>query len=103
MRIVLMIPSLGPGGAERVMTLLATGLAQQGHEVYLVTLGPTGRDFFTVDPPVRRVGLDLLEDSESLVQALGANVKRTRMLRRLVQTIRPHAVISFMTSMNVLA
>jgi len=85
------------------MTLLARGFAQQGHEVYLVTLGPTGNDFFTVDPPVRRIGLDLLGDSESIFQALRANLKRIRTLRRLVQTIRPHTVISFMTSMNVLA
>ena len=84
------------------MTLLATGFAQQGHEVYLVTLGPTGHDFFPVDPSVRRIGLDLLEDSASLFQALRANLKRMRMLRRLVQIVRPHTVISFMTSMNVL-
>jgi glycosyltransferase involved in cell wall biosynthesis len=102
MRVVLMIPTLGPGGAERVMTLLAAGLAARGHEVTLLTLERTGEDFFAVDPPVQRIGLGLVQDSASLVQAIRANAKRVRALRDVVSSINPDAVLSFMTSMNVL-
>jgi glycosyltransferase involved in cell wall biosynthesis len=102
MRVLLMIPALGPGGAERVMTLLAAGLATRGHDVSLLTLERAGADFFAVDPRVQRIGLGLMSDSASGLQALGANAKRVRALRRIMSTINPDAVLSFMTSMNVL-
>ncbi len=42
MRLVLSIPGLGRGGAERQFAALAAGLAARGHEVVAVTLGPGG-------------------------------------------------------------
>jgi GalNAc-alpha-(1->4)-GalNAc-alpha-(1->3)-diNAcBac-PP-undecaprenol alpha-1,4-N-acetyl-D-galactosaminyltransferase len=103
MRLLLMIPSLGPGGAERVMTLLAGGLAARDHEVWLVTLAGAGGEFFAIDPRVRRLGLNLMGDSRTVLHAMRANVRRFRALRRAVTGIAPDAVLSFMTSMNVLA
>jgi glycosyltransferase involved in cell wall biosynthesis len=102
MRVVLTIPTLGPGGAERVMTLLAGGLATRGHEISLLTLSRAGEDFFAVDPRVRRIGLGLMRDSASVAGALQANLERVRALRRAVSSIDPDVVLSFMTSMNVL-
>jgi len=98
----MVIPTLGPGGAERVMTLLAANLAARGHEVALLTLGPTGADFFAVDARVQRIGLGLMTDSPSMLHGLRANVQRVRALRRIVAGIKPHAVLSFMTSTNIL-
>jgi GalNAc-alpha-(1->4)-GalNAc-alpha-(1->3)-diNAcBac-PP-undecaprenol alpha-1,4-N-acetyl-D-galactosaminyltransferase len=103
MRVVLAIPTLGPGGAERVMTLLAASLAARGHEVSLLTLGPTGEDFFAVDARVQRIGLGLMSHSASILQALRANAQRVRALRHAILEISPDAVLSFMTSMNVLS
>jgi len=103
MRIALLISSLGPGGAERVMSLLAGGLAVRGHEVWLITLAASGNDFFVVDPRVRRLGLGLMGDSGTAFEALRANAQRLRALRRAVSTIEPHVVLSFVTRMNVLA
>jgi len=103
MRIALVISSLGPGGAERVMSLLAGGLAVRGHEVWLITLAASGNDFFVVDPRVRRLGLDLMGDSGTAFEALRANAQRVRTLRRAISTIEPHVVLSFVTRMNVLA
>ncbi|GAB6126967.1 glycosyltransferase [Humidesulfovibrio idahonensis] len=42
MRILLSIPSLAAGGAERQFAALASGLAARGHEVLAVTLGRGG-------------------------------------------------------------
>ncbi|MHC1752834.1 glycosyltransferase [Humidesulfovibrio sp.] len=42
MRVVMSIPSLAPGGAERQFAALAAGLAAHGHEVLAVTLGKGG-------------------------------------------------------------
>lgn len=36
MKIMLVSPSMGAGGAERVLALLASGLAERGHEIALV-------------------------------------------------------------------
>jgi glycosyltransferase involved in cell wall biosynthesis len=102
MRIVLAISSLGAGGAERVMTLLAGALAARDHEVWLVTLAQSGNDFFPVDARVRRLGLGLTGDSPNRLQGIWANARRLRALRRTVSDIEPHAVLSFVTSMNVL-
>jgi GalNAc-alpha-(1->4)-GalNAc-alpha-(1->3)-diNAcBac-PP-undecaprenol alpha-1,4-N-acetyl-D-galactosaminyltransferase len=102
MRLVLAISSLGAGGAERVMTLLAGALADRGHEVWLVTLAGTAEDFFPLDPRVRRIGLDLMGDSPNVLLGAWANLRRLRALRRIVAGVKPVAILSFMTSMNVL-
>ena len=43
LRIAFVIPSLGPGGAERVATLLANHWVGQRHDVTLITFGDTER------------------------------------------------------------
>jgi glycosyltransferase involved in cell wall biosynthesis len=103
MRVTLMIPSLGAGGAERVMTLLANNLRERGHEVYLLTLAGSRDDFFGVGSGVRRIALDLTGNSSSMLGAARANIRRIRAIRAVVRHIRPDAVLSFITSMNVLA
>ena len=103
MRIALLISGLGPGGAERVISLLAGALVDRGHDVWLITLAASGSDFYVVDSRVRRLGLGLQADSEGIVEALLANAKRLRALRRAVSTIEPQVVLSFVTRMNVLA
>lgn len=102
MRVVLAISSLGAGGAERVMTLLAGGLVEHGHEVWLVTLATTAADFFSVDSRVRRLGLGLISNSPGRLHGLWANFRRLHALRRVVTSVEPGVVVSFMTSMNVL-
>jgi GalNAc-alpha-(1->4)-GalNAc-alpha-(1->3)-diNAcBac-PP-undecaprenol alpha-1,4-N-acetyl-D-galactosaminyltransferase len=102
MRIVLAISSLGPGGAERVMSLLAGALVARNHEVWLVTLAERGNDFFPLDSRVHRIGLGLTRDSPSALHGLRANLQRIWALRRVVSSLEPHAVLSFVTSTNVL-
>jgi GalNAc-alpha-(1->4)-GalNAc-alpha-(1->3)-diNAcBac-PP-undecaprenol alpha-1,4-N-acetyl-D-galactosaminyltransferase len=98
-----MISSLGPGGAERVMTLLADALAARGHDVCLLTLADPNGDFFSVGPRVRRVALALSGDSKTTLQAVRNNLCRVRAIRRAVSDNAPEAIISFMTNTNVLA
>ena len=53
--------SLGPGGAERVLSLLASHWARCGHEVHLLLLQrPSTPAYFEVDANVRVHALDLL-------------------------------------------
>lgn len=97
MRITLVISSLGMGGAERNATLLAGGLAGRGHSVRILTLEPRdARPAFPLTPEVAVERLDLLAPSAGLAQALAANVRRMRALRRAIRTQAPHVVLAFM-------
>lgn len=102
-RIALVIPSLGPGGAERVLTTLAGAWADSGRDVVLVTLAGSDGDFFPVPPGVRRVALGMAGDSRGIWEAVIRNVSRVRRLRRALAELRPDLVISFVDQMNVLA
>jgi GalNAc-alpha-(1->4)-GalNAc-alpha-(1->3)-diNAcBac-PP-undecaprenol alpha-1,4-N-acetyl-D-galactosaminyltransferase len=102
MRIALLISSLGPGGAERVMTVLANGLVARGHSVYLITLAVQAQDFYVLDKRVERCGLGLTGDSAGTLSAVRANVRRLTALRRAIRAAAPDTVLSFVTRMNIL-
>jgi hypothetical protein len=59
MRLGLVIYSLGPGGAEKVASTLVNYWAKSADEITLVTLESTDKDFYRIDPRVRRVALGL--------------------------------------------
>ncbi len=94
MRITCVIGTLGCGGAERVMTHLCAGLAARGHEVTLLTLDDSVPDFYTLNPEVRRVRVNLPTFKKA--GFWGAFARLWKMTRALRKT-RPDVVISFMT------
>lgn len=101
MKLVLVISSLGGGGAERVMALLANEWVVRGNEVTLITLASYRRDSYPLDPAVRRIALDVAGKSHHLFAALGNNFVRIHALRRAIVASRPDAVISFVAESNV--
>ena len=101
MRLVLVISSLGGGGAERVMTLLANAWVERGNEVTLITLASDRMDRYPLDPAVRRIALDVAGNSAHVLAAIGHNIVRIRALRRAIAASRPDAVISFIAESNV--
>lgn len=102
-RIALVIPTMGPGGAERVMEALASALAEHGHEVTLVTLiGTESDDFYKVDT-VKRVALNLGMPSSSIPEAIVNNARIIVRLRRALKLASPGIVISFLTETNILS
>ncbi|WHZ20043.1 MAG: hypothetical protein OJF55_002192 [Rhodanobacteraceae bacterium] len=103
MKLALVISSLGGGGAERVMTVLANTWASGGNKVTLITLGSEREDKYPLDPAVRRVALGVTGNSSNVVHALGNNLLRIRALRRAIKACRPDVVISFMANTNLLA
>lgn len=98
----LVIPSLAPGGAERVLALLANEWAGRGHDVTVVTVGPRATDAQPLHPAIVRRTLDLMRGSTNPAQALGHNCARVARLRRELRRARPDAVVSFLPSTNVL-
>lgn len=101
MKLVLVISSLGGGGAERVMTLLANAWVERGDEVTLITLASDRMDRYPLDPAVRRIALDVAGNSAHVLAAIGHNIVRIRALRRAIAASRPDAVISFIAESNV--
>jgi glycosyltransferase involved in cell wall biosynthesis len=102
-RLTLVIPSLRSGGAERVMAVLADHWAASGRTVTLLTFTPPDEaPFFPVDLRVQHVRLDLDRPSRSIIDGIGANLRRARTLRRAVRASRPDVVLSFMDRTNVL-
>jgi len=96
MNILFLVPSLGCGGAERQLVILANELGRRGHMVTIATFyseGPRGAD---VDP--KRVNLVHLK-KRSRTDALG-------FLRRLVRLIRdrqPDILHGYLTAGNLAA
>lgn len=102
MRLTLVTPSLGCGGAERAAVLLAEGLCQKGHEVSLVTFYGIDTDFYQVPDQVHRISLNIARKSPTPIHALWNNINRLLVIRRTIEKIAPDIVISFLHQTTVL-
>ena len=101
MRIALTIHALFGGGAERLMSQLASRWSAAGHEIHLITWSTPETDQYSVPPEVRRCGLGLLAASTSRFRGLLANFRRVRVLRSTLRTIQPDLILSFCDQMNI--
>jgi GalNAc-alpha-(1->4)-GalNAc-alpha-(1->3)-diNAcBac-PP-undecaprenol alpha-1,4-N-acetyl-D-galactosaminyltransferase len=103
MRVTFAIPSLGSGGAERVLTILANTWASKGWEVTIITLNkPAWESFYEVDGRICWIRLGLLIEAANPLAGLWNNVQRVRALRKAIRQSNPQVVISFINTMNVL-
>jgi len=101
--VVLVTGSLEGGGAERVMSEMANYWAQRGWRVTLATWsGPNIEDFYSLDPEVSRVWLDVHSPNSSLFAKARSNLARVFRLRRLLRASRPDVILSFIHTSNVL-
>lgn len=71
------------GGAERLMSQLATRWANAGHTIHLITWAAPYTDRFTLPASIQRHGLDLMRASSNRFQGLLANYQRVQKLRHL--------------------
>lgn len=104
MKIALVINSLGMGGAERVLSLMANYFGENGHQVTLVTLDDGGDIAYPLSSHVRRYSLDLARDTYSAGGALLRNWYVIHRLRHTLLALNPECTISFLyeTNINVL-
>lgn len=101
MRILIFLPSLQAGGAERVTVTLANYWQKNGKNVAVVTLADDN-DAYALDPGVVRYKLGLLRESSTLIQALHNNLQRIAQIRHIIQRERPDIAIGMMSSAAVL-
>lgn len=90
--IALFLPTLGGGGAERVMVTLANGLAARGHRIDLVLASARGPYLQDVSAAVRVVDFQVGRVFQALFP-----------LARYLRRERPRALLAAMTHANVIA
>ena len=100
MKIILLVSSMGSGGAERVAATLVNAWAERGDSVTLVaTFSGRGTCFYPVTSKVRFVYLADL--SAGRRRGLLGYASRFMALRALIRSSEPDVVVSFLTNVNV--
>src|SRR6056297_1186027 len=92
---------LAPGGAERVIALLANAFVDSGYFVSLVYFKKKD-DFYSPDNRIDKYYLDIPGYSGDFILGLKNTRIRILKLREQIQQIAPDIVISFITDINVL-
>lgn len=98
-RIVLVMPTLMQGGAERVMSVLANEWVKKGHEVFLVLL-VQNEIFYTLDEKVHCVFLGKDNYKNSIDRVLN-RIFLFFKFRRFVKKEKPDFVLSFLDQYNI--
>ncbi len=101
-RVLMVVPSLGHGGAERVAVKLIEHFVSVGTVVVLVTVAAPATDFYPVPEGVERHSLDASGFSRSRLQGLLANLVRIWRLRKIVRATRSQVLLGFTGRTNVL-
>lgn len=100
---MIVIHSLGGGGAERVAIDLSAYWANHGYRVSLVTQAEVIADVYALPASVQRFALGTARPSTGYVRGALANLVRLWALRRLIRRQRPTVVLGMMTTASVLS
>jgi GalNAc-alpha-(1->4)-GalNAc-alpha-(1->3)-diNAcBac-PP-undecaprenol alpha-1,4-N-acetyl-D-galactosaminyltransferase len=102
-RVVLVIANLGWGGAQKVMVTMANHWVEQGWDVTLISVdAELVPSYFPIHPAVTVLHLGIFAQSPTPFHAVAHNLKRLAVLRRAIRDCRADAVISFLSTTNVL-
>ena len=102
MQIVLVISSLGPGGAQRNLVQIASKLAELGHSVTILTLTPsTEKPFYDLAPEIRLDEADFLRTHQPILYKIWEAVKLPFLIRRRISKLSPDIVVSFIDEVNI--
>ncbi|MEM7666562.1 MAG: glycosyltransferase family 4 protein [Pseudomonadota bacterium] len=102
--ILFVLPSLGAGGSERVVTTLANFWAEQGRDVGIANFDASDFcPFYPLAPEVTLFRLDLPVASGGLPGQIVQTARRVKALEGVYREFKPDAVISFLTKANVMA
>jgi len=104
MKLLFLVKTLGPlggrGGAERVLSEVASRLGARGHEIVLVTYDAPGEEeVYPFGPEIERIKLGI--GASHRRSGVRDTLSRTRRIRELIVGIRPDVAIGFMHSAYV--
>lgn len=97
-KIVFHLNSLERGGAERVVTNLASQFVAHGYEVYIATEWQ-GEEEYEIDPKVHRVSVGLTKKQESK-NRISKFISRILNLRSFLKKVQPDVVVAFARKAN---
>ena len=100
-RIVLVIGSLGGGGAERVLVDLANYLVSVDRDVAVLTIVSGDEDVYELDGRVMRLRIDIRRDSKNLAGSVIRELSGLRRIRSAIWSFRPDTVVSFIDQTNI--
>ena len=99
MKIVLVIPSLLPGGAERVVSILSQNWVNKKFDVEIVLLTKTNK-FYNLDPRIKITEFDYKINLKG-IRKIFSLIKLAFKFRKHLSSSRPDFVLSFMNKYNV--
>ena len=105
MRILLFIPALNSGGAERVMVTISNYLSKRGHTVEILTLN-YDYSFYQIDDSVIVRGMNLSIKNKGIkrkFEILYKELYRRHKFIKEVNDFRPDVVLSFLNTTNFIA
>lgn len=103
LRIACVVGSLRGGGAELIMSRLASALAERGHAVRVITFSGDDSDLHQLSSRVQRTALSCEGQSQNLSKRLRNIVRRVRALLSALRQTAPDVIISFIDTTNVYA
>ena len=95
-KIAFYINVLIKGGAERVMSQLANQFSEHGYEVYMITSFQDEEEY-TLGDQVKRINLEKEQDFGDRIKR---NIRLIFKLRRVLKSIKPDMIVSFMQEPN---
>lgn len=98
--VVMVVPNLTQGGAQRTVTAIASALVQRGLEVSIITYWPPSRSDYQLDARVQRYWLS----TSGLTNRIGLlrELRRVVSIRRLLRRLHPDATVAFLRSPTVI-
>jgi glycosyltransferase involved in cell wall biosynthesis len=103
MNYTIVIHSLRCGGAERVAANLSYYWAEKGNNVTIITFAGNELDFYKLHLKVRRISLNMADESVNFLDGVKHNFRRFLFLRRIIYNEKPDVVIGMMPTANILA
>ena len=94
-KIVFVIGSLGIGGAERVISILANYFSKNGYDVSIILFYQHNRIDYVLDKDVKIIPVVAKGNKLSRI------LSRVTSLRKIIRSIMPDIVISFLTEINI--
>jgi glycosyltransferase involved in cell wall biosynthesis len=102
LKITLVCHSLKCGGAERALVLLAQGFSGRSHQVSVITFDDPNTDFYELSPNVKRISLNVANQSPNIFVAITSNWNRLKSLQQAIKYSQPDIIISLMSITNIL-
>jgi glycosyltransferase involved in cell wall biosynthesis len=103
MRLALVTASLGRGGAERVMSILASAWAETDHDITILILNKGDVPAYPLHPAIKLKNLQLPSSaSPTPIHALARTIKKVLVLRNAIRNLGPDLILSFIDYANIL-